>query len=641
MPLKIRCPHCQRTLVAEDETVGQTKHCPSCGKDFTVPIPVPGTPEHVEVAGTCPKCGAEMAPGTVYCPHCYFDVAAGKRLPLRRRLKFVSLRTWTLAGLGLVVVVAAAFVGVRVYQDRLGRDTGPTSAPAPARQPDQVGAEWVARLLQADSAIDRMQAFEQLLRLGPAALPALARALEEPTAEGGGQRRRNRAAAVELFARGGEARWLPLLKKLQKEEDLRQSALTARAMLGDQEVADELATLWLACLRRQMFLTRVTVLTPTSLAPNLRTIANSQTERYAEALRGLAESPDAAIIDHVLPTYWDSWEWLGQERGEVFAVELFELAKPPKRKDLEFKIRVRAVRRTLERAAQRASPAARAAAGVILAHCAPQYKSLRQRIIARLASILPESEPLAQQRISWALARLTSRSFGGLSEEHSPADFGRPAVQHALQWARSSAIAQPGRLRTPSTAYSTPPKLVRRVVTPRRQLERSLLREFGSGWGAIGAALDRWLEADLGCTPRVEQLLDPGQRSPSYPALAAAMILAAECEAQHLRPQLELWRQATDQPEWVRGFAYTALGALDARRGRWISSWPADLNSDMVARPGNDTPDWDLWGRLLAAGGPRLRARLQQTPPDSLSRAKRARLIHAAEEAARHRPRER
>ena len=135
MPLKIRCPHCKRTLVADDETAGEGKLCPACGKGFTVPIPVHDSPRHVEVAGTCPKCRADMAPGTPYCPHCYYEPATGKRLPLRRRLEFVSVRTWILMSLGMVIAVALGFAGVRLYRDQAGQDELPPSGSANCSKP--------------------------------------------------------------------------------------------------------------------------------------------------------------------------------------------------------------------------------------------------------------------------------------------------------------------------------------------------------------------------------------------------------------------------------------------------------------------------------------------------------------------------
>jgi hypothetical protein len=641
MPLKIRCPHCHRTLFAEDDTVGQPKLCPACGKAFTVPIPVHEGPPPVEVGGKCPKCGATIAPGTTYCPQCYWDVTADKRLPLGRRLQFVSVRTWTLLGLGTIAIAILALVGAHVYRSRARQHQQVAGTPMAARTPEHPGAEWVKRLLEAPSAAERSEAFNELLRIGPDGLPTLARALEGMSVDAEGELARNRRTAVKLLARGGDTRWLPLLGKLQNENALRETVLRARAMLGDGEVADALIGLWLAGLRRQMFFTRITELTPSSTsAANEAIVRRTQeeTEGCAEALRVLGESSAATIIDRTLPTYWDSWAWLGQQRGEVFATELFELAKPPKQHNLEFKLRVRAARTTLDQAAQRASPAARAASGIVLAHCAPQYRSARQRIIATLVTVLAECEPRAQQQITWALARLTSRPFGGLTEKRNPSDFGRQAVQDVLGWARSGRIGDPGTLQSASTAYPTPPKLIRRVVTPGRQLEHDLLREFASGWDALDEALDRWLAADLGCTPRVARLLDPGQRNPNHPALAAAMIVAAEYQAHHLRPQLALWWEAVDQPAWVRGFAYTTLGALDAHQARADTTWPSELTAELLGEPETQRPGWELWGRLLAAGGPRLPTQLRDGAR-SLSPAMRARLMQAAEEAARRRPR--
>jgi hypothetical protein len=568
-------------------------------------------------------------------------VVTGKRLGLWRRLQFVKFRTWASMGLGAVATTTLLLIGVNLYRDFVRRDAQPFSASTPAHQSDHAAVEWVGRLLAAESAAERSEAFDQLWRLGMAGLPPLAEALAEPGAEGvgGAHRVRNRAAAVELLVRSGQSQWLSLLRKLQGESGLRETVLRARARLGDGTVAEELATLWLERLRRQMFLTRVAELAPSGVAAANDAIvrrACADAECYAEHLRGLAEPPGAAIIEELLATYWDSWSWLGQQRGEAFATELFELAKPPKRQDLEFKLRVRAARRALDRAAQRGAPAGRAAAAVVLAHCAPQYKSLRERMIATLASNVPDSDPHAQQRIAWALARLTGRAFGGLSDEQSPADFGRRAVQDVLKWARSRNLVSAGALRTRGGAYPRPPKLIRRVVTPRRQMERDLLDAFASGWAAVDEALDRWLEAELPCTPRVVQLLDPGRRKPDYPALAAAMILAAERGAQDLRPELELWQEALDQPAWVRGFAYTALAALDARNARWSSDWPADLYAEAVGDSGPGGPSWDLWGRLVAAGGPLLRMRLEEGP-SSLPPRTRDRLLRAAEQAASRR----
>jgi hypothetical protein len=262
------------------------------------------------------------------------------------------------------------------------------------------------------------------------------------------------------------------------------------------------------------------------------------------------------------------------------------------------------------------------------------------RIIATLATILPECEPREQQRLMWALAKLTGLTFGDVSADDEPADVGHDDVRAVLKWARDSETARPGSCKTPSAAYPRRPILVRRVVTPQRQLERDVLRGFQGGWASADDALDRWMAAGLGCTPRVFERLDPGQRRPDYAALAAAMIIVAECNEQIARERLKLWRQATDQPGWVREMAYMVLGCLDARGGQWRSGWPVHLDSDVLSELDRGRPGWQHFGRILAAGGPVMRARLEGFRPASLPDELRAKLLAAGEQAARRRPRE-
>ena len=87
MPLRIRCPHCHKTLLAEDETVGQRKLCPACGEVIDVPLPVEEVAEGPADVGTkCPRCGAGVAPGTSACRKCHTNIVTGQRLPLPQRL---------------------------------------------------------------------------------------------------------------------------------------------------------------------------------------------------------------------------------------------------------------------------------------------------------------------------------------------------------------------------------------------------------------------------------------------------------------------------------------------------------------------------------------------------------------------------
>jgi hypothetical protein len=93
---------------------------------------------------------------------------------------------------------------------------------------------------------------------------------------------------------------------------------------------------------------------------------------------------------------------------------------------------------------------------------------------------------------------------------------------------------------------------------------------------------------------------------------------------------LRLWREASDQPAWVRALAYTVLGSLDARRGRWESGWPAGLDLGDSRRLDAGEPSWECFGRVLAAGGPSMLERLTSFAPAPLSTEVRAKLVEAA-----------
>ena len=101
-----------------------------------------------------------------------------------------------------------------------------------------------------------------------------------------------------------------------------------------------------------------------------------------------------------MDAYWLSWVWLGHTRGARVAAELFELAKPYGKKALRLpnqdfeqeKRAIRGARDALQRVGKRAAPAARAAAGLVLAHAAPQYGRARERIEASVATLLPDCD---------------------------------------------------------------------------------------------------------------------------------------------------------------------------------------------------------------------------------------------------------
>jgi phage FluMu protein Com len=637
MPLKIRCPHCFRVLVAADETAGQAKLCPACGQVFNVPLlprEVHETPE--EPAGPkCPRCGGEIALAATYCPKCHTDLTTGRRLPLVRRLRLRSWRFWVTAGLAAAGGALVVLVAVQIYV------IGSRPAPAPFRPAvprDVPAAELAQQLLAAHNTAERTAVLLELggieSRVAPAVATALAASVTSPTDDP--QLRWDQIAAIDLLARHGRTnpngvpQWLELLTRCGQDQVLYEAALRARALLGDESVAKELGDLWLAKLRRWLLLGGVIHAGRLDEQAGARLILRQAADdlaRCAEGLRVLGQAAGSSVFDHLAEAYWSSWNWLGQGRGDRLADELFDLAKPAEQ-TLEFKPEdVRQPRDVMKAIAARGSPAARAAAGMVLEQRGPQYKSLCRSIADALGPLLAECDAADQQRLTWTIERLRGNLFG-LSARAHPLDITADQIAAALQWARPTPPPAPG------GSYPQPPDLVCRVVPAARLLERDLLAEMQRGWPEARHALDRWLAADLGCTPRVRELLYPGQRRPNYPALAAGFVIVAQGEDESVRSELELWHEATDQPRWVRALAYTVLASLDAQRGRWSSGWPVGLDLGDTHLLDAGTPGWDAFGRVLAAGGPDMLQRLGAAAPAALPPEVGAKLLDAAKTAA-------
>jgi hypothetical protein len=660
MPLKIRCPHCRRILLAEDDTAGQRKLCPACRRPLDVPLPLRAELELTDVAVQCPRCGADVAPGTTICQRCFTDITTGVRLPLCQRLRRTPVKAWTVCGLTVALAALLIYVGVRVVTVRLARPKTPETVLAPAPAREFPAEHWAARLLGAQDEQERASAREALM-LGCASAAeqvkrAVAAALQASLADAANNQRVtwNRRVALDILAfavdrEGGAGTGLAaLLAACVARPELHVAARRAQGLLGDATALPDLRELWLERVRRYVFLRQLGRLTAAGDAAVTGTAvraARAELDYVAAALHGLKETREEGVLDALLESYWDGRSWLGQQRSEALSEELFELAKPratATAADAGFELEkqaIRGARDALQRAGQRAAPAARAAAGLVLAHCAPQYESARQRIVAAVVSVLPGCEPEVQQQLTWAAARLTGRQFGRISGHGRPADVQRADVEAVLRWAHSAGVADPSPLRTSVEDYPTPRRLTCRVVPPMRQLERALLEEFGQGWERSRAALERWLVGGLGCTPEVRALLDPGQRAPDYPALAAALVIAASCEARDVSRELLLWQEAHDQPEWVRALAFAALGALDAKAGRWSSAWPVGWQLPPQAELEAGRPGWEHFGYTLGLGGAPMIDRLERH--GTLSRAAHERLRGIADRLSRARAAER
>lgn len=635
MALKIRCPHCQRVLLAEDWTAGEPKLCPACGKGFTVPLPsrlaTADECPQVEVAMHCGKCGAEIAPGTTFCKRCLTDLQTGKRLPLQRRLTMVSLRTWALVSAGAATVLIGATVGAHLYGLRQQAQTPAAqphsvlAAPAPAVDPS-----IALRLLRATDRTERETAIAAIRQVGPDALRLLAEALaEQRDAPRPVQAARNIAAALELIAQSGDASLAPALRRLPESAVFASRLIATRGALGDVAVHAPVIDGWRGALRRMLFVQQVAALSAPDARPAAdaaRRGAEADLARWTRGLLGLMRTAEGALPPAALDTYWESARWLGQEQQGRVADALFELAKPAG-PDVSVPERVRAARRALEDAAQRGDASTRSAAGMVLLHCAPQYESARRRIVAQLAADLGSEDVAHVQRAAWALSRLVRREFQEGPESASPAAVKPQAVERLWSWCREEGIVADGA--RPNLRLPPSPQLTRRVVTPIRQLEHRLLQEFGAGWAQARAALERWEEARLGCTPRLAPLADPRQRRPNLPALAAALVLTGEYGDNESLPVLELWTLAAEQPAWVRGLAAASGAAVVCRTRGSAAEWLKRI--ERTAFDADPGPSWEHWGRVVAAGGPRLQESLRESHSPGLPGPVRERLLREAQ----------
>ena len=639
MSLKIRCPHCKRILVAEDDEAGRGKYCPHCRAGFTVPIPVRKVDHSVEVAEHCPKCGANIAPGTRYCPKCHREPSTGRKLSLPRRLRYVKARRWTVISTSVLAVVLLAILGGWYYQNHFRRPSSPSTPSDTTAGVDTLhdaALEYCRRLLAADSLDERQAALNGLRSTGQTGIPVLVEILENVRNETQNNSE-NLAAALRYLARNGGKNHLGLIASFQRRSGLREVVLVARGRLGDRTITDDLLQLWETRLRRLYFLRGLGAGLSAEMARMVQTRESVACEEATEALRTLAELHDSSIVDQTLSDYWDSWCWLGQKRGEFFSASLFELAQPPTSSQSDFRTEIRSARDRLGHAAENGAASVRAAAILVLTENAPQYRSLRERTITSLAALLPTAQPEEQQRIAWTLSRLSGQSFGGLSDAALPIQFNSAAMGSALRWAARLTSREGRTASVRAEEYPSIPHLHRRVVTARRQLEDELLGRFSRNWTDLSEALDRWIQEKLGVTPRITEILNPSQQKPDYLALAGAILIAAESGDKPSQHQLELWIQATDQPAWVRGFAAGADRIIEARTGNPVAGWPRDLTVDTFGNPGQDAPPIDLWGRLLAAGGEGYLNHLEATTNDSPPEPIRSTLLRAARQAASRR----
>ncbi len=641
MPLRIRCPHCQAAQVVPDDAAGEQRACAACGQFLTVPLPrraVEGEAAPTELADRCPRCGAKAAPGTTRCQRCLTDLVSGARPSWRERLRFMGLAArlgWAVAALG---AVALLLVGVNLF---LQRDTRPaevasTLAPPPREDRSAAAANWAGVLLAARSAAERDAAARELVKRMPEAGAALADAIGASLAKASPRQRPNQLAAIDLLGGAPAAAALPVLERCGQVAALRARAARSRGRLGDARIVGELVAQWTGRVRAALFAARLQSLVADVDAEAVRTY-----QREAEADGAALSALGLPAIERCAAGFWDSWKWLGQERGEGYAAAVFYAARPRAAGGADTPAaltgEIRGARDRIIEVAMQAPPAVRAAAGVILTLSAPQYESARERIVALLARELAAENPAALAETIIAIAVLSGRPFAGASQNSSPADVDAAAVAAARAWAAEAGLIAPRPGSAARELLPERPRLVRRVVPVRSQREAEFLGRVATDWNGARDAVAAWLASELGLTPRARRLFDVRQHDAPPHALAAGITLAGALGDGPAETQLALWCDAADQPAWVRNLARTALACAQARRGAASGAWPGNL--EIAALQASDRAEPGLWfiGRLIAAGGERLRSRLSEEAAPGIPAAVRARLSRAADEALRTR----
>lgn len=116
MPVQVKCVFCNRSFDFDGTGGSLLATCPNCGRQNTVAGPT-GATSHLHVrrdapaligGPPCPRCQALLEPDAIFCTHCGFNLATGRKITAVRA--WAARKAWRLAGCaGLLVIAAFAF----------------------------------------------------------------------------------------------------------------------------------------------------------------------------------------------------------------------------------------------------------------------------------------------------------------------------------------------------------------------------------------------------------------------------------------------------------------------------------------------------------------------------------------------------
>lgn len=433
--IKIRCPHCQTILMAEEENSGQHKRCPACQRHIVIPDVSRLTATQLLEPIRAEEI-PDMAPVTTG--------ATPKKVSLVQRFSNLNVLVRVAVVLAVLVVPLAALVISKLYTQHTEATKPPpppTPTPISMRTIVRPKAEaGVLALVQAKDWNARQSGIETLVALGPDALESVRTALQEGHLTDRFGRRIDLSAAQRgdllrvLWEWSRQARLPdsvnPVAQSLFHLPETRMKSALLLGFQGDPAAAPVLSQELLLRVRRSGFL-------QTRIQEGLENNQQAAEELLGTDKRELAELRSAlarigpAAWPTLLEPFWSTWPWIGSQQGNYYLAELDHIRTSSYSDSTQ-------VRAKLNEFVKNAPAALALPAAAYIAHFEePEYDRNRE-LAGWLVNMLSERNRLTVQRTVWVIARLIHRQFYKFEDDQLPLQAGEQAMKACRDWAESS-----------------------------------------------------------------------------------------------------------------------------------------------------------------------------------------------------------